>query len=346
VYSSPPTLALVESPVQLLHVLEWRHQHQNADVRVAILAPRASIDRNQLSAVKAIAEDSGVHVTWLDPRVADGAPINSWLELRRLTMDAGALLIGDPFSGLIQSILPVRSDAKVIVVDDGTSTIDFADLLHSHKPLLRWASRPGPVARVLRRPLASRANRFYTGRAAQNLQLFTVMPVESPPGATVKSHVYEWTRQQFGAPTMEGDLTVVGSSLVETGILKRASYLEAVRAEASKAGGRAGFYLAHRRELPDKLAEIAAKTRLTIIQAQMPLEIELRRTSVARHVVCFPSTPAYTLPLVLQDTGATFEVVEIDPSWIRETASVHAVAFLSKMGVQLRERYRDNSASS
>jgi hypothetical protein len=343
--SSSSTLALVESPVQLLHVLEWRHRHQNADVRVAVLAPRASIDRNQLSAVKAIAEKSGVQVTWLDPRVAEGAPLRAWLTLRKWTKDAERILIGDPFSGLIQSILPTNRGAKVVVVDDGTSTIDFADLLNSREPLLRWAARPGRVARVLRRPLAGGATRFFLSRPAENLQLFTVMPITAPPNASIKHHSYEWTRQHFGPPKSEGNLTVVGSSLVETGIMLKPAYLKAVEAAVQRAGGRGGYYLAHRRETPEKLAEIAAKTSLTIVQAQMPLEIELRRTSVARHVVCFPSTPAYTLPLVLQDTGATFEVLTIEDSWIRPMASAHAVAFLAKMGAQLRERDRANPAT-
>jgi hypothetical protein len=334
-------LALVESPVQLLHVLEWRHQHEAIGVRVAILAPRASIDRNQLSAVKAVAEASGVHVTWLNPRGVEGAPVRAWLDLRRQTADAGMLVIGDPFSGLIQSILPAVNSAPVTVVDDGTSTIDFADLLRGRRPLLRWAARPNAVARVLRRPLAARANRFYRAPSSKALELFTVMPVNPPASAAVHHHTYEWTRQRFGSPKIEGDLTVVGSSLVETGILDRGAYVEAVRNQAAHVGAKGGYYVAHRRETPDKLAEIAAKTRLTIIQAQMPLEIELPRTSVANRVVCFPSTPAYTLPLVLRDSDISFKVVRIEPEWIRPAASAHAVAFLKKMGQHLGEQAPD-----
>lgn len=329
------TLALVESPSQLLHVLEWRHHHPDAEVRVAILAPRGSFARNQLSAVKEVAESSGVHVAWLDPRMTDGSPLHDWTQLRKRTLDAQNLLIGDPFSGLIQTLLPWRSDPKVIVVDDGTSTMDFADLLREGKPLLRWAERPTTLARMVRQPLGARATRFFASRAPGRLQLFTVLPAEPPPNAQLKQHDYAWTRQQFGAPRIEGDLTVVGSSLVETGILDRTAYLKAVVAQAAAASGN-GFYIAHRREAPEKLAEIAARTRLTIIEAQMPLEIELPRTSVAKHVVCFPSTPAYTLPLVLRDSPTEVTVIDIDRSWIRSTATAHAVAFLTKMGEQLR----------
>ena len=88
--AEPSTLALVESPVQLLHVIEWCAWHQTRDLQVAVLSPREGHGRFQLAAMRRIAERSGLTVAWLEPRLSWRGPLSALLELRRRAEKGGA----------------------------------------------------------------------------------------------------------------------------------------------------------------------------------------------------------------------------------------------------------------
>lgn len=333
----PSVLALIESPVQLLHLLEWRHRRRAGTAQVVVLAPKQGHARSQISAVAALAGPTELTVSWLDPRLSRGALLRSLLQLRRLVSRVDELIVGDPFSGLIQALLPSVRASRVIVLDDGTATIDFVNLLESRGPLLRWAGQPNRPDRSLRRPLANRATRFFTPRSGRALELFTVMPVSPSLEVEVTRHTYEWTRQTFGPPKLNGTVTVVGSSLVESGILRHDAYLAAI--EAAIAGEHTeGLYFAHRNESSRKLRSVAERTGMRIVQLAFPLEIELCRGPVGSRVVCFPSTPAYSLPHILRGTGAQVQVVDIQASWLRPDAGPRATEFLESIGAELSAR--------
>lgn len=344
---TPPAsaLALVESPVQLLHLLEWRHRNGTAPLKVAVLAPRHSRAKSQLSSVASLAEPSGLSITWLEPRLSRTASARSLLRLRRIIGGFDEVIIGDPFSGLIQALLPGVKASRVVVLDDGTATIDFVNLLESHRPLFRWAQQPDGLGRVLRRPVAARAARFFTPREGRTLELFTVMPVKPPAGIEVVNHSYEWTRRTFGPPKIDGEVTVVGSTLVENGILREDAYLKAVTT-AVRGHGTNGQYFAHRGESTRKLRAVAERTGLRIVRPMFPLEIELSRGPVGARVVCFPSTPAYSLPYVLRDARIKVHVLDIPASWLRPDAGRRATEFLESIGAQLSIRRPKSSGGS
>lgn len=328
----PNTLALVESPVQLLHVIEWCSWHQTRDLQVAVLSPREGHGRVQLAAMRRIAERSGLKVVWLDPRLSWGGSLWAWLELRRRASKVERVLVGDPFSGLIQAILTTARIGKVVVVDDGTATIDFADLLVANVPLSRWAVRHGKLARLARGGLAKRTTRFFTRLGSDALEVFTVMPVELDGRAEVTRHSYNWTRTTFGPPQVEDQVTVIGSSLVESGLFTEEAYVSAIRETMRTLGADRGTYISHRRESADKLARLAAATGLSVISSEVPLEIELRRGQVGRTIVCFPSSPAYTLPLVLSDTEVQLKVLPAQPEWFPADADQRATDFVARLG--------------
>jgi hypothetical protein len=332
------SLALVESPVQLLHVIEWCSWHQAHDLQVAVLPPREGRGRTQLAAMRRIAEDSGLAVEWLDPRLSWGGPLWAWARLRRRAVKADRVLIGDPFSGLIQAIMSTARIAKVVVVDDGTATIDFAESLANGDPLLRWAVRTGRFTRFSRAGLAGRTSRLLRKLGPQGLELFTVMPVELDGIAEVTRHDYRWTRTAFGPPQVRDQVTVIGSSLVESGLLTEDAFVAAITEAMRSLGAMRGVYVSHRREDPEKLARLAAATGLTVVSSEVPLEIELRRGEVGRSVVCFPSTPAYTLPLVLSDTDIELTVLPAQPDWFHPDADARATDFVARLGDQPSEQ--------
>lgn len=330
---STGAIALVESPIQLLHVLEWRHQRGVDATRVVILAPREHTGRRQLASMVQLAEESGVRTVWLEPRTNTTSFLRIRQQTRTWLHSARDVVVGDPFSGLIQTMLPSARHSRITIVDDGTATIDFADLLTAGQPLTRWASEP-QHRQLLRTSLGLRASRFFT-HIRRDVDLFTVMPVTVPAGIAVTRHSYAWTRDRFGPPRPEPEVTVIGSSLVESGVLREEAYLHAVATAVAEAGAAGGRYLAHRREGTRKLRVLAEQTGLKIVTSPVPLEIELLTGTVGQRVICFPSTPAYTLPLILAGSGTDILVQSIQESWLHPDASPRAVAFLGKLSETL-----------
>jgi hypothetical protein len=144
------------------------------------------------------------------------------------------------------------------------------------------------------------------------------MPIaEVPDGVTVTAHDFAWTRSRFGPPRITKGADMVGTSLVETGVVDAERYLDAVRTLAKTHG--ATRYFAHRRESTEKLHRLAVETGLEVVRPDLPLELIARRGPVGRT----------TLPLALAGTDVTVAVCDIDPAWLTRSASPRASGFLS-----------------
>lgn len=323
------TLALVESPAQFLHVLEWCHAERAADrTRLVVLAPADPTTIDQLSSMADYAEEEGIRTDWHHPRVSPSSRWRTFADLRAQVAQARRLVIGDPFSGMIQALLPGGGGRDVVVVDDGTATLEFAVQLNSGEPLRRWDAGLG----LFRAPLARHARSFYR---QSRLRLFTVMSVTSLPASQVQRHGYDWTRRRFGPPRTLRGLDVIGSSLVETGVVEPEAYLDAVSRLALEPGS-GGRYFAHRREDPEKLRRLAQRSGLRIVRPKVPLEIELRRGPVASRLASFPSSVGYTLPLVLAGVRTRIAVQPLPESMIRDQVSARAREFLDRVGADMR----------
>ena len=189
------TLALVESPAQTLHLLEWVHTVRPADrVRVAVLAPTDLATLGQLRSMADFAEEEGLDLHWFSPRTSALAGLRTLARLRAELEGARRRVIGDPFSGLIQAMLPFTRPREVVVVDDGTATMEFAAQLAAGQPLRRWHS--GERGGIARAPLALHTRTFFRRTRPR---LFTVMPV-AVPGSQASRHEYDWTRRRVGPP--------------------------------------------------------------------------------------------------------------------------------------------------
>jgi len=322
-------VALVESPAQLLHVLEWCHAERTAGrTHLAVLAPSDAATVEQLRSMVDFAEEEGIVHSWHAPRASALARLRTVADLRPLVAGAARLVIGDPFSGMIQSLLPFVRTGDVVVVDDGTATLEFAAQLSNGEPLRRWH---GSLT-AARTPLALYTRSFFS---RSHPQLFTVMTVTGLPGSRVTHHGYDWTRRRFGPPQLLRGVDVIGSSLVETGVVDPEAYADAVAQLAERAGA-AGRYFAHRREHPQKLRELSLRTGLRIVRPKVPLEIELRRGPVATQLASFPSSVGYTLPLVLAGVESRISVQPLPESMIRSHVGARARTFLARVGQDMQ----------
>ncbi|MFI8518383.1 hypothetical protein ACIGEZ_11255 [Streptomyces sp. NPDC085481] len=378
-------LAFVESPVQLLNVLEWayataasqdtpaqlqgvpRQPNRRAaavaepvattgsarpagpvtgtdlpddekpaeeprrvvpGLTVVVLSPTDPMSRGQLRRMAQLARDEGVTVKWHDARQGRGAVARTLRELAAPLRAADRVIIGDPFSRYVQLLLTLFGPRRVTVVDDGTATMEFAAQLARGERLVRWHRRGsrGPRELVLA-PVTSLARRKLAPGRRRTVEIFTSLPVEPPPGTTVLANDFAWTRSRFGPPRITRGADLVGTSLVETGVVDPDQYLRAVTALAADHG--ATRYFAHRRESAEKLHRIAVETGLEVVRPDLPLELIARRGPIGRTVVSFPSTVVHTLPLALAGTGVKVAVCEIAPGWLRENASPRAQGFLA-----------------
>lgn len=357
---SAPTLALVESPVQLLNVLEWAHTRRGdggpllpavprqpgplpgrnrtgplpaaADgLRIVVLPPTDPMSRGQLRRVAGIARGEGHTVHWQEARGGSGSPAGALAALAPAVRRARRIVVGDPFSRFLQLLLVPARAAELVVVDDGTATMEFVAQLGRGERLRRWHRTGGGAAARVREllyaPVSGTARRRLTPRDGRAVELFTSMPVTPPPGARLRVNDFAWTRSRFGPPRLTKGTDLVGTSLVETGVVDPFRYLDAVRALAREHG--VTRYFAHRRETPEKLRALSEATGLEIVRPDLPLELIARRGPIGRTVVSFPSTVVHTLPYALTGTGVTVAVCEVDPAWLTASASPRARGFLA-----------------
>ena len=100
-YAGPErgALALVESPAQLLNVIELaQYEDDLAAVKIAVLAPSAGTTRTQLRSMIALAREIGHKVSWHEPRLGGMAVARSVRAMAGELTGVRRLVVGDPYS--------------------------------------------------------------------------------------------------------------------------------------------------------------------------------------------------------------------------------------------------------
>nr|WP_086025537.1 hypothetical protein [Streptomyces sp. e14] len=315
-------------------------------VTFVVLSPTDPMTRGQLRRMAELAREEGHEVRWEEARGGATAPFRTVGGLRRLLRRAERVVMGDPFSRYVQLLLTITRARDLVVVDDGTATMEFVAQLARGERLVRWHRKGGrlsprdllfaPVSAAARRRLTPEGSGSGRGR---RVEVFSAMPIdEIPDGVVVGDNDFAWTRARFGPPRLTSGADLVGTSLVETGVVDGDRYLDAVRALAEAHG--ATRYFAHRRESADKLHRLAVETGLEVVRPDLPLELIARRGPIGRTVLSFPSTVVHTLPRALAGTPVRVAVCDIDPTWLTATASPRAQGFLSGVTGTARDVHR------
>lgn len=352
------TLALVESPAQLLNVAEWAYYARQREegtrtrvpgqyrgegvgregtdrlvpkryVDVAVLLPLDPHSRAQLARVAKLTS-GGLRVRTFEVRAGTVGRFRQFAAVRRLVARADRLVVGDLFSGMVQTLLPAARARELVIVDDGTATTEFVRIMAEGRRLTRWHQQGGGAGR------GGRAMHWLLEPSLRR-SLFTCMEVEPPPGITIVPNGYVWTRFHFPKPLTRTGADLLGTSLVETGIVGEDRYLEAVRTVVRTRG--VDRYLAHRRESEDKLRRITAATGVSVLRPDVPLELLAAQGPIGHTVLTFPSTVAHTLPIVLHERGVRVELCEIDEAWLTPGTSSHAAEFLREMARSAMNRH-------
>lgn len=310
-------LGFVESPAQLLNVVEWVAA-TGTDARIVVLGPPEPVTRFQLHRLVDLVRRDGFRVDWAEIRGVTGASA-----LARCVRDVGraaTLVLGDPYAAFAHLLLTAAPrDVHVIVVDDGTATLRYAEQWASGEPLQRWhVARPSLGIRLV----GARAAHLL-GRRSEHVELFTAMPLRTD--LPVTPNTYAWVRSRFGPPEILEGTDLMGSSLVETGVVSAEAYLRGVERLVTDRG--VARYLPHRHEAPAKLAVIEA-AGVRIVRPDLPMEVYARRGPIGRSVLSFPSTVLHTLPLVLADSPVTIEALSVEDEWFTPEARDGERAFV------------------
>lgn len=336
------TAALVESPAQLLNVIEWADASGEParQVSVNVLAPTNELSRRQLRAVAALARENGLDVAWHEPRLGGAETARTVRALAGSLIGVGRLVVGDPFSGVIQVVLSIVRAEQVVIVDDGTATMEFARQWVAGESLARWHQQATPgqrgqITKFARDQISASVRRRLGPGSSCELSAFSCLAVDLG-SSRVMANTYAWTRRRFSAPTVKSSADLVGTSLVETGVVDLGAYLEGIALLKRQHG--VDRYFAHRKESDVKLERIRM-LGLQIVRPELPLEIEARAGTIGRRVISFPSTVVHTLPLVLSDTAVEVVVCDIGAGWLTARASTGSDAFLRHVNSSARQRF-------
>lgn len=328
-------LALVESPAQLLNAVEWGHA-TGEDVHIVQLAPTDALTRYQMQRVAEQSRTAGFEVGWSECRQGFAAQPRALAALAPLVRAADKIVIGDPFSGLIQLLLNAARAVPIEVVDDGTATVRYAEQWASGAPLVRWhLARNGATGKngAPAKPtdgisklslLVGRTAFKRLGNRSTAVSLFTAMPVR-PRGLPVTPNEYAWVRSHFAAPEVLPGTDLMGSSLVESGVVQAEPYLAGVARLVAERDVRR--YLPHRKESDEKLRRIEA-LGVELVRPDLPMEMYARAHPIGSRVLSFPSTVLITLPLVLDGLGVSIERVSIEDDWFAAEAADSARDFV------------------
>jgi hypothetical protein len=319
------TLALVESATQLINAAEWAHDSgEDANTNIIVLAPNDCESVRQINGVADAARASGLSVAVLPVRARRPAAPVFGARVLAAVARANQLVIGDPFSRYIHTLLPAAQADQVVIVDDGTATWDYAACIESGAPLMRW-THPSANAR----PAAIRATRLLTPSPRRSIDVFTCLRDATPVGAVGLVNRYRWIRSQHTPEVIDDQVDVLGTSLVDSGVVERHAYLDAVAMLAR--AGTPVRYVAHRREAEHLVAEIATIDNVRVVRPDRPVEMLLRQGPVARELIAFPSTAAHTLPVVLCDLDVRLRVQPIAASWFTPQATQRARSFVARI---------------
>jgi len=295
-----PAVAWVESPLQLINVIEFAASEGIALViepRAGVLQLDATID-----AVRA-GLPTGVEIT---------APV----------ADAGAgrfrsaahQVVGDVFSGQFRLLVARRGLRSLTIVDDGSATVHLAAALDGGS-----FSRMAQVESAAMRALGAVAkNRILAAARRGRVSLFTAYGAEpavaglAAHGLRIGENSYRWLHSLGSAGvTSVKSRVILGSALVTDSQVGQDDYLGWVGNVASHGPV---SYLPHRRESAGLRAAIAEIAGVTVEPGSLPAELVLGASAGLELIETLPSSAVVTLGAIL-DRDVAISVSGVPDSW-------------------------------
>ncbi|GAA1853405.1 hypothetical protein GCM10009751_07600 [Myceligenerans crystallogenes] len=299
--------ALVESPLQLLCTIEAHAAGlggHTTRVHVRDDVPTLAQARN---ALERAALPDGLHT---DVRPV-GHEMWSWHRNR---------IVGEMFSGIVQTALLTRPVTSVTMVDDGLAALDLDRILTSPTgAFVRSAVPAGAARRALGRRTAARL-RALAERGG--LTLFTALPLAaealarlSGAGVRVVRNEFDWYTSQPLESAPAEPTVVVGSGLVGAGFVDTDPYLEWVLSLAAQGPV---LYVPYRRDEPLVRRVLRTTPGVTIADPGAVLELRLSGMRSGQRVLSLPTTSSVLLTSMLGRRGVAVDVRPVPDDWWTE----------------------------
>ena len=170
-------------------------------MRIAVLAPADGPTRTQLRSSMAAGSGGRARGAWHEPRLGGAAVARSVRALAAELAGVERLVVGDPYSGVIQVIISITRPSEVTIVDDGTATLEFARQWIAGEHLSRWHRVATPSQR---RQIAALARDQIAGNVRRRLSP-TRLPIADvhlharrPAAVETIRNDFSWVRARFG----------------------------------------------------------------------------------------------------------------------------------------------------
>ena len=252
----------------------------------------------------------------------------------------GTWCIGDPFSRLVQVLLPLcRAAKELTVVDDGTATMEFTEILARGGRLVRWhrsGRRRSPVDAAFGAVLDRAPGGGSRPAAGRRIELFSAMPATAAARDDAARQPVRLDPRPVRAAAHAGrhrpDRHVAGRDR-----RRRPRALPTPSSARSPRG-----------TAPGGTSRTAGRPRTSCTgspprpawRSSGPTCRSNSSPAAARsgaRCCRFPSTVVHTLPLALAGTGVDIVVCDIDEEWLTSAASPRAHGFLTDITHSARE---------
>ncbi len=239
--------------------------------------------------------------TWPDVEVVTRAvfdhPVRKLRWLRALVTrhrgNVDRLLLGQYRLSLARHLAHQLQPQETVVVDDGMGALlTEARRRGTGSGLDALVGRPEGMLRRRVHPLVG----LQTAELAR-VTFFSIYDVGQAAPDRLERNTYRHVRRRLPSPTPNGDTVLLGSSVVETGIVTEGAWYSAVRSAVWDVPGRLP-YLAHRREDPDKLRRLARDLPVDVEMPDLPVELLFFFRPQPRLVLSAVSTAIDTLRLL------------------------------------------------
>ena len=296
--------ALVESPLQLLCTIEAHA----AGLGGAATTVHVRDDVPSL----AQARDEIACAALPDGLTTDVRPVRhamwSWHRDR---------IVGEMYSGLVQTALLTRPVSSITLVDDGVAALDLDRILTSPTGAF---TRSGVPAKVGRRALGRATADRLRGLARRGgLTLFTALPLPeaaldrlSAAGVKVVPNEFAWFSSHPLDTAPAEPTVVVGSGLVGAGFIETDKYLEWVLSLAADGPVQ---YVPYRRDEPRVRRILATTPGVAVADPGAILELRLSGMLAGQRVLSLPTTSSALLTSILGRRGVDVEVRGIPGDW-------------------------------
>lgn len=283
------TVCVVGTQAQYLNVVEAASAFGFPFETAALIAPRAMRDKEgepEEPWMRTRWYSLGSDIGWLS-RLLGRTPLGrasrtvDHVKMYRglLPPDAHGcrLVVGSLFDRRVRHLANTLEPSELVVVDDGTATLDVARTLRS---------RPEPPRLAA---LGERALGIRSGYPIEGT-LFTVYDVDLPSGWHRRANRYSVLRAQLDEAVPTDETLVVGGPYVDFGWIDRAGYLAHLRRIGAGAGWQVS-YVPHRAESDAEVRAIADATGWAVWRPPQALEAALvAARRVPREVVGFYSS--------------------------------------------------------